>query len=165
MGSVRSAWNMQCPRCGRDDQLAVGVLTWAVLYEDGTDCVAGDQEWDDKSPAGCNGCHWAGCVKDAKKAYAVATKAAAKAMDRDVDDVEMTGAYDKYRDATVTTLRMRLAQKQTMMRNSGGAAITLAEIIDGLRIALAIIPLLKRLRIKKRKKPDAQRRTAGRARA
>jgi hypothetical protein len=61
--TVRSAWDMACPECGRDDEIDIRADVWIRLCPDGTDPAAssnGDHEWGDYHPALCNAC---GCQR------------------------------------------------------------------------------------------------------
>ena len=52
----------KCPKCGRGDYLHITVTRSVALCPDGTDDDTGDTEWDEKSPASCGDCQWAGLV-------------------------------------------------------------------------------------------------------
>jgi hypothetical protein len=62
--TVKDIWDMECPKCGRDDRLHIVVQMWAHILIDGTD-ADGDQEWDADSGCKCNHCDWHGLVKEA----------------------------------------------------------------------------------------------------
>lgn len=61
--TLRTIFNMACPKCGNDTSLNVVISCWAELRPDGTDPV-GDHEWNEESPCDCSACHHAGIVAD-----------------------------------------------------------------------------------------------------
>lgn len=63
--TVKEAWGLCCPGCGRDDALAVQVKSWAKLTPDGTDADDA-HEWDQNSACACDACGWGGTVFDAE---------------------------------------------------------------------------------------------------
>mgnify|MGYP003664299060 CR=1 FL=1 len=72
--SVKSQWNMACPKCRRDDCIDIVASVTVRLAEDGTDTDASsDQshEWGDTSVAGCKACGHIGTVREFRSADAV----------------------------------------------------------------------------------------------
>lgn len=60
-------FGMSCPKCKKDDGIAIVIKAWAMLTPDGTDpddeaCPDYDHEWDDDSPAMCVNCGHTGKV-------------------------------------------------------------------------------------------------------
>lgn len=53
---VRSAFNMACPKCGRDDDIRIYMHTWAVLGPDGTDANDSEHIWDEHDDCACGMC-------------------------------------------------------------------------------------------------------------
>ena len=58
--TVRSYWDMACPKCGKDDNLVVTVSTEVRLLPDGTEDVGADIEWDECSVVLCGDCRFLG---------------------------------------------------------------------------------------------------------
>jgi hypothetical protein len=55
-GAVRSTFGLACPRCGRDDRLAIFIRTWAALSGEGTDADHDVHDWGDDSLCRCEHC-------------------------------------------------------------------------------------------------------------
>ena len=67
--TVKSEWEMQCPKCKADDQIDIAATMYVRLLPDGTDPYEsgqGDTEWDDKSHAICRACDYSGKVSKFK---------------------------------------------------------------------------------------------------
>lgn len=65
--SVRTEWQMQCPKCCSDEGIEIEAVIFVTirLMEDGTDDgQGGDTEWSDDSGAACVDCGFHGTVKD-----------------------------------------------------------------------------------------------------
>ena len=65
--SVKSIWQMACPKCGSDEHIDITALIVVRLTEDGTDAdapVHRDHEWDENSPAHCEKCGMHGVAGD-----------------------------------------------------------------------------------------------------
>lgn len=60
--TVRTIFNLACPKCGSDAHLRVAIDTWAELSTDGTDPV-GDHEWNEQSSCRCTNCEFKASVK------------------------------------------------------------------------------------------------------
>ena len=63
--TVKSEWEMACPKCGEDHGIDICAHIWVRLSADGTDPYeAANQhhDWDDNSDAVCNSCGHAGAV-------------------------------------------------------------------------------------------------------
>jgi hypothetical protein len=61
--SVRSSFEMCCPKCYDDSEITITFTGTCKLVPDGSeDC--GDHEWNDDSAATCGACGFAGVVKD-----------------------------------------------------------------------------------------------------
>lgn len=66
MNTVKENWDMTCPGCGEDCAINVVALVTVRLTHDGTDITDGNHEWDDKSDASCELCHFHGNVSNFK---------------------------------------------------------------------------------------------------
>lgn len=76
--TVSNQFDVQCPRCGRDDCMEIAVTTFALLSEQGTD-ASGDHDWDGDSTARCVACNWTGVVAETSlEAIAAAREDAAR---------------------------------------------------------------------------------------
>ena len=64
MESVKEYWGMTCPACERDDGLVVSATHPVRLTEDGTEDLAGDEEFDDLSTVFCKNCTHMGVLRD-----------------------------------------------------------------------------------------------------
>lgn len=64
MRSVREYWGMACPSCGKDDDLQVSAIHLLRLTDEGTEDLAGDDEFDDGSLMFCEHCNHRGVVRD-----------------------------------------------------------------------------------------------------
>jgi hypothetical protein len=65
--SVKTEWEMACPRCGSDKQIDIAATVWVRLCDDGTDANEpgdGGHEWDPDSDARCGKCGYSGTVED-----------------------------------------------------------------------------------------------------
>jgi hypothetical protein len=65
--SVKTEWEMACPRCGSDEHIDIAATVWVRLTEDGTDAddpADGGHEWDSDSDARCAKCGYSGTVED-----------------------------------------------------------------------------------------------------
>lgn len=54
--TVRAIFGLACPKCRRDDHLAVSIRTWAALSGEGADAHHDMHEWDEESPCRCEAC-------------------------------------------------------------------------------------------------------------
>ncbi len=62
-----NAFDMTCPKCGRDDHIDIAATVWVRLTPDGTDIDGpkdGSHEWEPDSVAMCAACSYSGEVKD-----------------------------------------------------------------------------------------------------
>jgi predicted RNA-binding Zn-ribbon protein involved in translation (DUF1610 family) len=62
--SVKTEWEMACPKCGSDEDIQVSAMIWITLTEDGTEDNGGDTEWDNESLCLCGKCGHSGIVRD-----------------------------------------------------------------------------------------------------
>jgi hypothetical protein len=63
-----NAFDMQCPSCGKSDQIDVYANVWVSLSRHGSD-DNGDHEWYSESQAICRACNHAGTVEQFIDAY------------------------------------------------------------------------------------------------
>ena len=66
MANTNCLEGLQCPRCGHEDDFAIGCYTIATVTDDGID-EYGDMEWNDDSPIWCgsrDGCDPSGTIKE-----------------------------------------------------------------------------------------------------
>lgn len=64
--SVKTEWEMACPKCGSDEQIMIIATVRIQLMEDGTEGGhgGGGFEWDEHSPCTCDKCGHSGEVED-----------------------------------------------------------------------------------------------------
>lgn len=62
--TVRDTFDMACPACGVDEELAIYMHTWAPLTADGTDANDGEHVWDENDECVCRACGHNGKVGD-----------------------------------------------------------------------------------------------------
>ena len=156
---------MSCPCCGDDDSITItATVTMDVqLCEDGTDDDGGgDREWDDNSDAECGYCDWKGTAGQLSTAYKAAHKASREALGRDATDEEIALAFSSHNRAIRTgekmrvlfDLRKQLKEARLDLHAKGGRGIHLAEKVDQLEIAVAVISTLKKLTPHVKMKPS-----------
>lgn len=67
MTGIAENWDMNCPKCGRDDGLAVCADIWVRLTPEGTtqpQAVDADPQWNEHHGCICVHCGHAGVVSD-----------------------------------------------------------------------------------------------------
>ena len=62
--TVRSNWNMDCPKCGEDTDLLILALSTVRLLPDGTEDVGGGVDWSGNSSMLCRACGFPGKAHD-----------------------------------------------------------------------------------------------------
>ncbi len=61
--TVRTLFQLACPKCSSDEHLRVAIETWAELSVEGTDPV-GDHDWNQDSGCRCMSCDFYGAVEN-----------------------------------------------------------------------------------------------------
>lgn len=51
-----------CPKCGSSSSFNIDVVMTLRVFDDGTEMICGDLEWDDESPCSCPRCSRTGTV-------------------------------------------------------------------------------------------------------
>ena len=62
--TVRSFWNMECPKCGDDRKLTVTANSQVRILPDGTEDIDGGSEWFGNSVMSCGYCGFEGKADD-----------------------------------------------------------------------------------------------------
>jgi hypothetical protein len=139
---------MQCPRCG-DSGLHIDAKQEVTvqLHEDGTnEQDRGNIAWESQDRARCDRCDWKGTVSAAEKAYKTAARVASDALGYEVNDLQLDEVYQEFRPAQLPQLRKDLKTLEIAFEAAGGRGVEQADEIDLLRVAIAVLPKLKKPR-------------------